>query len=91
MGRMESGVRITVLVKPRSSREAIEGWKEGALVVRLTSPPVEGAANRALVKLLAKKLSVARSSVRIVTGERSRTKIVEVEDLSLDEIKRGLV
>jgi uncharacterized protein (TIGR00251 family) len=83
---MESKVRITVRVKPRSSREAIEGWQDGSLVVRLTRPPVEGAANSALVKLLARNLGVARNRVSIAVGERSKTKIVEIEGLSLDEI-----
>ncbi|UCF31174.1 MAG: DUF167 domain-containing protein [bacterium] len=90
MGRTDSRARITVRVRPRSSREAVEGWQEGMLMVRLTSPPVEGAANSALVKLLAKRLGIATRRVKIVGGERSKTKIIEVEGLTLDEVSREL-
>ena len=87
---MTATARITVKVKPRGSKDALEGWKEGALVVRLTAPPVEGAANSALIKLLAKKTGVTRSSIRIVSGERGRSKIVEFEGISPDELKERL-
>lgn len=79
--------RIEILVKPRASRDSIEGWQEGALVVRLCAPPVEGAANKALIKLLAGKVGVAKSRVKIVSGEKSRSKTVEFEGLKLDELK----
>lgn len=82
--------RITIKVKPRASKDALEGWKDGELIVRLTAPPVEGAANSSLVKLLAKKTGIGRSRVRIVSGERSRTKIVEFEGFSIDELKELL-
>ncbi|NOY87072.1 MAG: YggU family protein [Deltaproteobacteria bacterium] len=89
----ESGpdnVRIHVRVKPRSSREAIEGWEDGVLVVRLTSPPVEGAANTALVKLVSKTLKIARSRIRIVSGEKSRNKVLDVSGLAMDDIAERL-
>ena len=88
---MNSGnVRIPVLVKPRASRDAIEGWKEGTLIVRLCAPPVEGAANRALLKLLAGKAGVGRGKVRIVTGEKGRSKIVEFDGITAGELKERL-
>ena len=87
---MTAPARITVKVKPRGSKDALEGWKEGALIVRLTAPPVDGAANSALVKLLAKKTGVTRSSIRIVSGERGRSKIVEFEGISPDELNERL-
>lgn len=82
--------RIEVLVKPRASRDSIEGWKEGTLLVRLTSPPVEGAANESLRKLLAKALKVPRGSVRIVTGERTRNKVVQIAGVSPEGIRERL-
>ncbi|TNF45434.1 DUF167 domain-containing protein [bacterium] len=82
--------RITVKVKPRASVDAIEGWMGDVLVVRLTSPPVDGAANKALLKLISKKMRIAKTRVRIVSGERSREKILEIEGLSLQETKKGL-
>ncbi len=89
----ESGpdsVRIHVRVKPRSSKEAIEGWEDGVLVVRLTSPPVEGAANTALVKLVSKTLKIARGRIRIVSGEKSRNKVLDVNGLAMDDIVERL-
>ena len=69
---------IQVRVKPRASRDAIEGERDGALVVRLTAPPVEGKANEALVRLLAARLHLPKSAVRILSGERGRLKKIGV-------------
>lgn len=69
---------FAVRVTPRASRDAIEGEHQGALKVRLTAPPVEGRANEALRRLMAESLNVPVSAVRIVAGEKSRTKRVSV-------------
>jgi len=71
-------VMFAVRVTPRASRNGIEGEYQGALKVRLTAPPVEDRANQALRRLLAESLNVAVSAVRIIAGERSRTKRVFV-------------
>ncbi|HXX44893.1 MAG TPA: DUF167 domain-containing protein [Candidatus Acidoferrales bacterium] len=71
-------VVIAVRVTPRASRNAIEGEHQGALKVRLTAPPVDNRANDALRRLLAERLNVPISAVRIVAGEKSRTKRVEI-------------
>lgn len=76
-----SGVTLRVRVQPRASRDAVCGEREGALVVRLAAPPVEGAANDALVRFLGKTLGVAPSAVRVVRGATSRSKIVSVAGL----------
>jgi uncharacterized protein len=78
---------IAVRVIPRSSKNAL-AWEHGTLKVRLTAPPVDGAANAALINLLAELLSVPRRS--IVRGETSRQKTVEIADLMLDEVERRL-
>lgn len=72
------GVRIPIRVAPRASRDAVLGVHDGALKIALTAPPVEGAANEALVRLLAKALGVAKGHVQIVQGERSRDKVVVI-------------
>ncbi len=72
------GVRFGVLVAPRASRETVIGTHDGALKVALTAPPVDGAANEALIAFVAKALRVARREVRITAGQRSRRKRVEV-------------
>ncbi|HEY8470627.1 MAG TPA: DUF167 domain-containing protein [Longimicrobiales bacterium] len=83
-------VRIPVRAQPRASRSEIAGEHDGALRVRLAAPPVEGAANDELVRLLARVLGVPRSAVRIVAGERGRTKIVEVEGVDAAAALRAL-
>ena len=65
---------ITVRVVPRSSESAVIGETEGVLKVKLRSPPVEGAANAELIRVLAKHFGVARSAVEIIAGQASRTK-----------------
>lgn len=86
----EISARISVKVKPRASRNVVEGWKEDTLVVRLTSPPVDGAANISLIKLLAKRTGVARSRIRIVTGEKGRSKVLEFEGIDLGDLRERL-
>lgn len=83
-------VRFAVRVQPRASSSEVAGVFGGALKVRLQAPPVEGAANEALVDLLAAELGVHRRQVRIVAGASSRGKVVEVE--GVDETRvRALV
>jgi uncharacterized protein (TIGR00251 family) len=72
-------VRVSVHVQPRASSNEIVGLRGTALKVRLQAPPVEGAANEALVTLLADRLGVPRRCVRVVAGASSRGKIIEIE------------
>ncbi|HEX9203360.1 MAG TPA: DUF167 domain-containing protein [Vicinamibacteria bacterium] len=72
---------LKVRVQPRASRDALAGERAGALVVRLTAPPVEGAANEALARFLGKALGVPPSAVRIVAGATGRNKVVTVAGL----------
>jgi uncharacterized protein len=75
-------VALRVRVQPRASREEVVGVREGALVVRLTAPPVDGAANTALTRLLGKRLGVPPSAVVIAAGSTGRSKLVVVNGLS---------
>lgn len=79
-------ISFAVRVIPRASRDAIEGEYQGALKVRLTAPPVDDRANAALIRLLAERLNVPRSAVRIVAGEKSRTKRVEIAGAHRDQL-----
>jgi uncharacterized protein (TIGR00251 family) len=83
------GVSFEVRVAPRASRQAIVGVRDGTLRVTLTAPPVAGAANDALRKLLAKALGVPKSSVEIVRGERARNKLVRVKGLDATRLELG--
>ena len=80
-------VRVAVHVQPRASRSEIIGQHGAALKVRLQAPPVDGAANEALVHLLADSLGVSRRSVRVVAGATSRTKTVEVDGTTEDAVR----
>lgn len=71
-------MKIDVHVQPRASRNAVLGWKEGALKVALTAPPVEGAANAALIELLADALHLKKREIAVVNGLASRRKTVEL-------------
>jgi len=76
----EHGVEISVRVVPRSSVDRPDGLYGDRLRVRLTAPPVGNAANDALVRLVAKAAGVAPSRVRIVLGERGRSKLVFIDE-----------
>jgi uncharacterized protein (TIGR00251 family) len=83
--------RITIRLQPRASRDEIIGWNdERALRVRVKAPPVDGAANAALVQLLAKLVGVPKYKVTLVSGATARNKIVEIEGLSNDDLKNRL-
>ena len=77
-------------VTPRGSRNEITGWRENALCIKITAPPVEGAANAAIVKFMADALKLKKSQVELVAGDKSREKIVRISGLSEDEIKSRL-
>jgi len=85
------GVRLRVRVQPRAHNSAIRGIEGDALNVHVTSPPVGGAANRGLRKLLAKTLDIPPSRIEILTGHTSRRKTVKIIGLSVDELRARLV
>ena len=72
------GATLRVRVSPRASRDELAGERNGALVVRLTAPPVEGKANAALVRFLARQLGVAPSAVSVTHGAKAREKVLLV-------------
>jgi uncharacterized protein len=81
---------LAVYVSPRAGRTEIAGEREGALWIKLAAPPVDGAANEALVRFLAGRLDVAGSRVRIAAGANAHRKRVRIEGLSLDEVEQRL-
>lgn len=85
---MAEALTIEVRVTPRASRDEVVGIRGGVLAVRVSAPPVDDAANRALVKLLAKRAGVPRSRVRIVRGERGRRKLVAIEGVGPEILAR---
>ena len=85
-----SGVDIDVRVVPRAGRSGVDGARDGRLLVRLAAPPVDGAANDTLIELLATLCERPKRAVRIVSGERSRSKRVSVEGLTVADARRYL-
>jgi uncharacterized protein len=88
---------LTVRAAPRAGRTTIAGWQppgltseraSPTLLVKLAAAPVDGAANDALIALLAKALDLPQRAIRIVSGERSRNKRVEIDGLTFEEIAR---
>jgi uncharacterized protein (TIGR00251 family) len=77
--------RVQVRLTPRADRNALVGWAGDSLLVRVTAPPLEDKANAALELLLARALGVPKSSVRVVSGARSRNKTVVIGAVSQDE------
>lgn len=89
--RAEPGLpvaRLALRVVPRASRDVVVGYRMGALLVRVTAPPVDGAANEAVARVLSKRLGVAVRAVRIVGGQTSKSKVVEIEGLEVAEVWR---
>jgi uncharacterized protein (TIGR00251 family) len=78
---------LRVRVQPRAARDEIVGWRDGALRVRVTAPPVEGRANEAVAALLGRALGVRAAAVTVIAGDRGRDKLVRVAGLSQSEIE----
>jgi len=85
-----SDSKIKVRVTPRSSRNEVIGFQDGLLSVRVTAPPVEGAANTAIIKLLANHLGVPKSRISLAAGAKGREKTFEIDGLTPDELAAKL-
>ncbi len=84
------GATLRVRVSPRASRDELGGERDGALVVRLTASPVEGQANAALVRFLARHLGVAPSAVSVTRGAKGRDKVLLVAGARADDVRASL-
>jgi uncharacterized protein len=86
----ESGVLLRLRVQPRASADRLEGVQGDQLRLRLTAPPIAGAANAACIAFLAKKLGVSRSRVQLYAGEKSREKLVHIVGLTPAQVATAL-
>lgn len=80
------GVFIDLVVQPRASKNEICGVMEDRLKIRITSPPVEGAANKLCCSFFAKQFKIAKSNVAVFTGEKSRQKRIVISGLRVEEV-----
>ena len=85
-----AGVEIDVRVIPRAGTSAVAGERDGRVLVRLSAPPVEGAANQALIELFATLFGRPKRDIRLLSGERSRTKRVAVDGVSVELARQRL-
>jgi uncharacterized protein len=81
---------LTVRVTPRARANEIVGERGGALLVRVNAPPVDGRANVAVCRLIAKRVGVSAGSVTVMRGVSSRDKVLRVEGVGLDGVRRAL-
>ena len=82
---------VDIRLVPRGGRDAIVGERDGAVLIRVSAPPVEGRANAALIAFVAKTLRVPKSSVRIVRGETSRDKAIAVDGFAAAAVRAALL
>jgi uncharacterized protein len=86
-----TGVELNVRVIPRSRKTEISGIRDDALLVRVAVPPVEGAANDALIELFAATCHVPRRAIRLVSGQTSRHKRLAIDGVTPDQIRAAIV
>jgi hypothetical protein len=88
----KAGAALTVRVTPRASKNEISGVRDdGTLKVRVTAPPVDGKANTALIKFLAKVLGVPKRDVEIVAGHRGLDKLISIIDMPAVEVEKRIL
>ncbi len=86
----KDGVSLRVLVVPKSSRSEIVGEQEDRLKIKIKAPPVDGAANTALITFLAKRLRLPKSSIRITAGKSGRRKTIRLQGAASEEVFKSL-
>lgn len=79
--KTRGGITINVKVQPRSSRKGLDGVSGDALKIRLTSAPIDGAANEQLIEVLSEELNIKKNSIRIIRGQSSRRKVIEISGI----------
>jgi uncharacterized protein (TIGR00251 family) len=89
--QVPGGVRLHLLVQPRASVSEVLGIHDGRIRVRLAAPPVDGAANEALLKYLSRALGVSRGSLEVIAGPAARRKTVLARGVSVGEATRALL
>jgi uncharacterized protein (TIGR00251 family) len=82
---------LSIRVLPRSSRDEIVGRQDDIYKIKLTAPAIEGKANKALLKFLARWLGLPKTDIEIISGERSRTKSIRIHGLAPEEVEALLL
>ena len=82
---------VEIRLQPRGGRDAVVGERDGAVLIRISAPPVDGKANAALIAFVAKRLGVPKGSVTIIRGETSRNKVIRVDGRAADDVRTMLL
>jgi uncharacterized protein len=90
LGTDNDDVLIPIRVKPRAPAAKIAGERGGRLLVQVTAPPLDGRANDAVCRLLAKSLRIAAGRIRVVSGERARDKLIRIQGMTTPDVARAL-
>jgi uncharacterized protein len=90
INKSKNGLTFDILLTPHASQNEIASVQDNALKVKVTALPVEGAANEACLKLLAKKLGLKKNQFEIFVGSKSRKKVVLIKDISKEELEKKL-
>jgi hypothetical protein len=85
------GVRLEIRVVPRARRSGVDGIRDGRLLIRVTAPPVDRAANDSTLTVLADALGVPRRDLRLVAGETARNKVVEIASVDVATVRARLI
>lgn len=88
--KTDRGVKLTLFIQPKASKNEIIGAHNGALKIKITAPPVDGKANAELVEFLSEILEIPKRQIEILKGETGRNKSVEIFGLSEDEVQKKL-
>ena len=90
LGTDNDGVLVPIRVKPRAPAAKIAGERGGRLLVQVTAPPIDGKANDAVCRLLAKSLRIATGRIRVVSGEHARDKLIRIQGMHAPEVASAL-
>jgi uncharacterized protein (TIGR00251 family) len=82
---------VEIRLQPRGGRDAVVGERDGAVLIRISAPPVDGKANAALIAFVAKRLGVPKGSVTIVRGEAARNKVIRVDGRAAEDVRTMLL
>ena len=82
---------VAIRLQPRAKRSEVVGERAGAIVIRVTAPPVDGKANAALCALIARSVRISSTCVTVVRGQTSRDKVVRVEGVTQDVLRSALL
>ena len=82
---------LEIRLQPRGDRDQVMGERDGAVLIRISTPPVDGKANAALIAFVAKTIGVPKSAVTIIRGETSRNKVIRVEDHAPADVRAVLL